>query len=160
MSDNDSNERSDEAFKDVLGVLDSFADELDSRRYPGTAWTPPYRVVSYQIGWKLVAPIAGIAALIAVALTYVRVPSKPSTVVTGGWKMVAGTTAPTPKNSIAQSILPRIVIVEDMDSYSIIDMTGDVPLVSFARRDSDGFDDPTPVFIEPVSEPTTKNAPL
>ena len=32
--------------------------------------------------------------------------------------------------------VPTILVVEDHDSYSFIDMTADVPLVSFAKRDT------------------------
>jgi hypothetical protein len=32
--------------------------------------------------------------------------------------------------------VPTLLVVEDHDSYSFIDMTTDVPLVSFAKRDT------------------------
>ena len=163
MKPNDSCEQPDEASKKVLGVLEYFAKDLDAGQFPGRAWPASRGVVSHRIAWTFAASVAGIAALIALALYHFSpTTSSPRRIATtsGVPTIIARVMTPAPKTPIGQDALPNIVIVEDVDSYSIIDMTGSVPLVSFARRDSDGFDDATPVFVEPVSEATTKNAPL
>ena len=146
-----------------LCVLEYFATDLDARQFPGQAWPASRAVVSHRIAWKFAASIAAVAALIALAFHHYSPATSPSRRIatsTGGPNAIARIATPTAKRPVDRDTLPNIVIVEDMDSYSIIDMTGDFPLVSFARRDSDGFDDATPVFVEPVAEPTTKNAPL
>ena len=44
-----------------------------------------------------------------------------------------------------ESAPPQIIVVEDMDSYSIIDLTAGEPVVSFALKDSSGPAYPMPV---------------
>ncbi|HWE02205.1 MAG TPA: hypothetical protein VG326_07305 [Tepidisphaeraceae bacterium] len=150
----------DDALKKALGALEYSAMGLDARRYPGQAWPAPRVVVRSRGGWKFAASIAGLAALIAVAFHFAQAPLRHVRSVASRSISQTRGMAPARTTPVEQDALPRIVIVEDMDSYSIIDMTGAVPLVSFSRRDSDGFDDDTPAFVEPISEPATRNAPL
>jgi hypothetical protein len=53
----------------------------------------------------------------------------------------------------AEPALPQIVVVEDIDCYSVIDLTAGAPVVSFARKDSSSPAFVTPVLPEPPRQP-------
>jgi hypothetical protein len=61
-------------------------------------------------------------------------------------------TAEFPPEEVA---VPAILVMEDHDSYSFIDMMADVPLVSFAKKDT--F---MPEYVMPLLPDTTQHLPI
>ena len=49
------------------------------------------------------------------------------------------------ESEAAESDRPQIVVVEDLDSYSLIDMSGSAPVVSFMTKDASILEYPVPV---------------
>jgi hypothetical protein len=59
----------------------------------------------------------------------------------------------TPGDEVAENSGPQVVVVEDLDSYSVIDMSGDSPLVSYMPKDSSSLEYPLPVLLGPGPPP-------
>lgn len=64
-------------------------------------------------------------------------PRVPETQLPGGAKIMRQ--HPTDRRQASgEAVLPQVVVVEDLESYSFIDLTTGVPIVSFATRDPCG----------------------
>ncbi len=50
-----------------------------------------------------------------------------------------------PGNEFAAGDSPQVVVVEDLDSYSLIDMSGNSPVVSYMTKDTSSLEYPVPV---------------
>ncbi len=50
-----------------------------------------------------------------------------------------------PGNEVAECDSPQVVVVEDLDSYSLIDLSGNSPVVSYMSKDASSMDCPVPV---------------
>jgi len=60
---------------------------------------------------------------------------------------------PREEGSAAEPAPSQIMVVEDMDSYSIIDLTAGAPVVSFAWKDSSSPACLLPALPEPAEQP-------
>jgi len=149
MNTNDRDHPTDDGFADVLGGLETLARTLDAQEYPGEAWGAAKRPPARRLAWRIAASLAAAAALVAVAIHY-RATSPPRIgPAAAGENAVAQAAAPSvdleTDADAWELAISEIVLVEDLDSYSFIDLTGDVPLVSFATKDSY-----TPVSVVPL----------
>jgi hypothetical protein len=148
-----------ESHESLLGGLEQFAGELDRHAYPGQAWPAARFSHRGRWVWKAAGAIAGLAAMLGVAFHYWQAsppgmappPGHPNQIVQK--PSIGPSTAPLRVAAWDESALPRIIIVEDMDSYSIIDLNNDMPLVSFASKDSPSLDDLTPILVDTAVDP-------
>jgi hypothetical protein len=160
-----SNESQDNSnrFTEVLEGLERLAGNLDNQRYPGPAW--PAAVRQRRRVWRIPAAWLSLATTVAVAAAITALycqlaPPRPSDRLPGdkpvmsvvipanGQVAKAPRTASLPAPAAPEGDEPpgsRILIVEDIESYSVIDMTSDVPLVWFATKDAD-----SPVCVVPL----------
>ncbi len=153
MSTNQPTNRPDHRRQDVLRGLEQLARELDSRQFPGSAWPAAPRPRSQRRLLRVLAPWAAVAAAAAalvffVVFHYAIVQGPAVGPLPAGESITARAVQPTKKPApsqvpaVAQVPAPAeatvadLVVVEDLDSYSIIDLTSDTPLVSFATKDS------------------------
>ena len=60
-----------------------------------------------------------------------------------------------PASDVAESDSPQVVVVEDLDSYSLIDMSGSSPVVSYMSKDASSMEYPVPVPLGSQSPPGT-----
>ena len=56
-------------------------------------------------------------------------------------------------DEVAESSSPQVVVVEDLDSYSLIDISGDAPVVSYMTKDASSMEYPVPVPLGPQLPP-------
>ena len=155
----------------LLSGLARLAQDLDAQQFPGTAWPVAQREDSrpragkraWRVG-RFLVPLAVTAAAAVAAAVWVlpafqgrppesmpgiqqpapqvaRLPAPQS----GEQRFAAGEQ----RFAAEESAPPQIVVVEDMDSYSIIDLTAGEPVVSFGLKDSSGPAYPLPVLPEP-----------
>ena len=132
---NDWNDAMHDAPAPIESGLEEFARRLDEQRYPGPAWTPPARHRAQPRLGRLAAWIAAGATAAAVACA-VNLRSSPRSVTSSPRDVVQGhvnrSTVTEPAGGTVP--LPSVFVVEDLDSYSIIDTTGDVAVISFATK--------------------------
>jgi hypothetical protein len=123
----------DDRFQDLLNGLERLAGNFDAQAYPGQAWPVARRRCSHRPAWALAASLAAAAAIAMMVVHF-------------GWRSDIEP-APSDENAVAvatipsqqddeELAIPEILIVEDAESYSIIDMTSGVALVSYATKDS------------------------
>jgi hypothetical protein len=125
----------DVGFGDLLDGLEQLAQDLDVRKFPGVAWPVARRRARRRFSWKTAVSLAAAAAVVAMLVHL------------DPWPPVGP--APSVEQAVADFAIPQILIVEDEDSYSIIDLSSDVPLVSFATRDSYSPECVVPLLPEP-----------
>ena len=58
-------------------------------------------------------------------------------------------------DEVAESGSPQVVVVEDLDSYSLIDISGDAPVVSYMTKDASSMEYPLPVPLGPQLPPSS-----
>ncbi|MGB2821330.1 MAG: hypothetical protein WBF17_10140 [Phycisphaerae bacterium] len=138
MMTGDSEDRVEEPFRDVLHGLERLARDLDGRKSPirsrpGATWGAPRRRF-----WRAVLTLGAAAAAVVVAILVQHDTARPRAGESGPAPaaLIAATSAPASAGGPEGSPMPLVVIVEDLDSYSVIDLTSGVPLVSFALKSS------------------------
>lgn len=144
----------DDALGEVLDGLNRIARDLDAQAYPGQAWPAPSRKRSRRPVGKIAAVLAAAAAVAAMAVCFgpSREPRREPAPQREQAMVPAAT--PVPGRAPEEVALPRVVLIEDLDSYSIVDLTTGVPLVSFATKDSC-----RPACVVPVLQPPPSRAP-
>jgi hypothetical protein len=122
--------------EEILARLERLAKDLDAQQYPGEAWPTAIPPTPRRRVWRVAGLIAAIAASVAVLIHFLGTPPRREDPAPGTQDVVVREPA-TPVEAPAEDIpVPAILVVEDHDSYSFIDMMADVPLVSFAKRDT------------------------
>ena len=162
MNTNNRNERNGEGshdegshdggFDDLLDGLEQIARNLDAQAYSGRAWPVARRFSSRRLKWVIAASLAAAAAIVAMIVPFhlrPRIGAAPA-----GDGAVAVAPGPSENPSPDELAVPDIVIVEDADSYSIIDMTTGVPLVSYATKDSYRPECVVPLVLEQPKQST------
>ncbi len=147
---------------DLAGLVDGLerlARHLDAQRYPGRAWPVSVPRRRRPFAWQVVAPLAAVAAAAligAMVMYHGRGPQSSRVRAPGRGEMVRHW--PKPLESLAfnekvnsRIAVPSVVVVEDAESYSFIDMTTGAPVVSFATKDSYSPLCVVPVLPEPAS---------
>ena len=160
-----SGNRQHDADDDLAGLVDGLqqlARHLDAQKYPGRAWPVPAPHRRRPLVWQIVAPLASVAVLAmigAILIYHGRATQSP--IVRAPGRAVAVHQSPrrleSPVSSekvTSQIAVPSVVVVEDTESYSFIDMTTGTPVVSFATKDSYSPMCSVPVLAEPAAEAT------
>ncbi len=120
---------------DILVRLEQVAEVLDALEYPGEAWSVADQPSPRLRVWRVAGLIATIAASVAALIYFAGMRPRDESVPESQGVAVqepASTTEEAPE----EVPVPTIIVVEDYDSYSFIDLTADVPLVSFAKKDT------------------------
>ena len=125
------NDEPNESPKPVETGLEMWARRLDEQHYPGRAWPPATRPCSQppprlRGGW-IATCVAAAALMFAVTLRVARrpvVPGRPPDAAQDGRPAPAGDDVP----------FPPVFVVEDGESYSIITVTDELAVVSFATK--------------------------
>ena len=137
MTRNDQDYQAGAPFADVLDGLERLAQRLDAQQFPGQAWELPSRRPAKRWVRQEVASLMAAAAVLAVA---VYLGTKPLGIAPlGGAASDLARAAALADDQAVDELADsesEILFFEDLDSYSIIDLTGEVPLVSFATKDS------------------------
>jgi hypothetical protein len=149
-------EHGDDEMDGLVKDLEALAHRLDAQRYPGRAWPvsalrPARRPALRWAAWLAAAAVA--AGVCAVLVYHVAV-SQPATGPlaadqvsgvggqgSGGASVRRGAADPAAGQvpaelAAGQAPVPQVVVVEDLDSYSFIDLTAGAPVVSYATKDS------------------------
>jgi hypothetical protein len=155
MTTSDPDNQAGEGPADVLSGLEQLAQDLDARRYPGQAWPVAGRRVSRRSVWKVLAPLAAAAAVVVILVHYCTTQWGDANRTRGPGKVVVHRPVLPAGQSSEVPGIPKILIVEDLDSYSIIDLTTGSPLVSFATKDLYGPVCVVPVLPDPPPRATT-----
>jgi hypothetical protein len=136
MITGDSEDRPGEGLRDVLRGLERLACDLDGRNSPiparpGATWGAPRRRF-----WRGVLILGATAAAVALPILVQHYAARPKAGESGRAPagLIAAASAPASAGQPKGSPVPLVVIVEDLDSYSVIDLTSGVPLVSFAPK--------------------------
>lgn len=126
----------DQETEELLVRLERLAEGLDGQQFPGEAWPAAHRPSPRHRPWKAVGVIVAVAATLA--LLFHLFGARPSRQERGPVQqdVAVGPPAPTEDITPEQVAVPTILVVEDFDSYSFIDLSSDVPLVSFVRKDT------------------------
>ena len=161
MNPDDSDDMPPAKFNDLLSDLEKLAGKVDAQKYPGQAWhtaTITMRRPARLILWKAAAALMAAAAAVAIAVDvhHWRASVSPGRPAPGGGPIVQTPMQRDHQTPVTAS-LPLVIIVEDLDSYSLIDLTGDVPLVSFATKNSSQFECVVPMASFAAPDATTKN---
>jgi len=122
--------------EDILTRLERIAEQLDEQQYPGEAWPVAARPARRINVWHTAGVIAAVAAAVALAIHLVGTQPPLAEVVPGSHDSLVHEPATPLENTSEEVSVPAILVVEDFDSYSFIDLMADVPLVSFAKRDT------------------------
>lgn len=137
---NDCNEKTNHHPTPVQSGLELVARRLDEQRYPGQAW-PPITRVRRQAGagrstWWITTCVAAAALALAVTLLAGRRSVAPGSLP----EAVADRTAAPAATPVArdEAPVPHVFMVEDLDSYSIIAVTDEMAVVSFATKGGPG----------------------
>jgi hypothetical protein len=125
----------DDESADVLANLERLAGRLDAERFPGQAWPCAARRRAGRSAWKIAASLIAAAASVAIAVQYLPSWQPDVAPAAGRGDVVAGAAAPAESRDAASVASPQLVIVEDLDSYSVIDLTAGVPVVSYATKE-------------------------
>jgi hypothetical protein len=151
-------EQGDDGLDGLVKDLEALAHRLDAERYPGRAWPlpaprPARLPAGTRAAWLAAAAVA--AGVCAVLVFHARAPQPAGDQVSGVRYQVSGEASvgrgsasvrrgsPDPAEgqvpaelAAGQAPVPQVVVVEDLDSYSFIDLTAGPPVVSFAMKDS------------------------
>ena len=162
MTIHNENPQSDNAFGDIVDDLERLAAALDAEHYPGQAWSTPRPQVARLAAWKIVAALAAAAAVLVAVMQRWPHHQNPASAVAQNPQTVAppAVTAPMPPvvEVAEESTPPQMVMVEDLDSYSIIESAGGVTLVSFGTKDSSEPPSVVPVLLHSPDAPLPKTA--
>jgi hypothetical protein len=147
-------EQGDDELDGLAKDLEALARRLDAERYPGRAWPlsapqPARRTAFRWAAWLAAAAVA--AAVCAVLVYHAWTPQPAADQVSGARRQVSGgaeeetglldrsdpAAGHVPAELAAgQADIPQVVVVEDLVSYSFIDLTAGAPVVSYATKDS------------------------
>jgi len=132
-------------FPDVCEALERLARRLDAERYPGQAWPAAAerrptggRRATRWAAWGAAAARSAAAAVLAM----VHHPqqqdfaSRPAVVERIRPADVPAVEIAWEDGDDGESLFPEIFVLEDLDSYSIIDLSTGSPLISYARKDA------------------------
>ena len=128
MSISDHDNRRDEGSEDILRGLEQIARGLDGQAYPGQAWPIARGRPVRRATWKAAAMIVAAAAIAAVIVCHrpaTRPPGERET--TTESRPLVGVRTPAAEES-PESAIPPVVMIEDLESYSLIDLTAGAPL--------------------------------
>ncbi len=174
MISNDSDYETDNGPGNLFEGLEQLALALDAQRYPGPAWSPPVPRLGARAG-RLAATItmvAGIAvsACVVIAMICARPAPQPPVAAPAAMAAEDATAAGTaPGNEqalpgsepaeteVAAMDSPPFVVVEDLNSYSLIDMSGSSPIVSYMSKDASSIESPIPVPLGLEPPPSTSD---
>jgi hypothetical protein len=160
MINYDSDYEADDVPHGLLEGLEQLASALDAQHYPGPPWSPApaprpqRRGRRVAVAWSLAAVMATVAGIALAAIILRPAPAPPAALppaaIAAGQVTDAGIATPpnepaSPDNEVAGSDSPQVVVVEDLDSYSLIDMSGDAPIVSYMSKDASSLEQPVPV---------------
>ena len=153
MSVSDYDDQHDEGCADILRGLEQIARDLDGQTYPVRAWPIARRRPSRRSTWRTTATIAAAAAIAAVIVHY-----RPAARPPGGREKSAGNrplvaVRTPPAEESPEPVNPPLVMIEDLDSYSLIDLTAGAPLVSFSTKEMSSPVCVAPVLAEPPATP-------
>jgi len=122
--------------EEILARLERLAEDLDAQKYPGEAWPAAALPSPRRRVWRVASLIAAIAATVAVLIHFSgRRPPREECAPASQDVAVREPTSST-EDAPEEVTVPAILVVEDHDSYSFIDLMADVPLVSFAKKDA------------------------
>ena len=122
--------------EELLARLERLAKELDAQHYPGEAWPSAAPPTPRRTAWRVVGLIAAMAASIVALIHFLGTPPQQQEAAPGTQDVVVREPEPPTEGPPEDIPIPAILVVEDHDSYSFIDMMADVPLVSFAKKDT------------------------
>jgi hypothetical protein len=121
--------------EELLARLERLAKEIDAQQYPGEAWSLPSAPPPRRRVWKMASLVAVAAASITVLVySFGMRQTQEQTIPVG--PTIADRNHESSNNTLEEVSVIPIVVMEDHDSYSFIDLTADVPLVSFANKDT------------------------
>ena len=136
MTTHDRDNQTGDELGGLLGGLEQLAEYLDVQEYPGQAWPAASPRPSRRLTWKIAASLAAAAAIVVMVVHYGITSHPPIGPAPRAENAVALAPALSGDYELEELTIPEILIVEDLESYSIIDLTSGVPLVSFATKDS------------------------
>jgi hypothetical protein len=138
----------------LMSGLEQLARRLDAKHYPGHAWPGPAIRRRSRSSWRLLLSLAATAAVAALGAALIfscRAPQ--SSFPPEPEREIAGKASNAPEIQAAgEPRVPQVLVVEDLESYSFIDLTAGLPVVSFAPKDSCSPTCVVPVLPEPASE--------
>ncbi len=141
--------------EEILARLERLAKEIDAQEYPGEAWSVPARSSRQLRVWRAAGVIVAIAATVAVLIHVVGIRPPRNESEPASHEALVGEPAFPAELAPEEVPVPAILVVEDYDSYSFIDLMADVPLVSFAKKDT--F---MPECVVPLLPDTTSQLPI
>ena len=167
MNAHNSDYETDDVPGDLLEGLEQLARALDAQHYPRPAWSPAPVPRARPRGRQLAAALTlagGIAASACAAIVVISLrhaPAPPAAVPAA----VAANNPPAPGNPPPRAEMaaadnevpawngPQVVVVEDLDSYSLIDLSAGSPIVSYTSKDASSMEFPVPVPLGPQLPP-------
>lgn len=163
MIENNHHDQPDEDFAEILHRLSLLANAFDGRRYPGRAWPRvgrrrPRWSIGRMAGW--LAMVAATVLAIHFGLSLMSGESRPRVPQQPAERPLAAAPAErlgaSSGDAPGAAAFPGLLIVEDLDSYSIVDLSPAGPVVSFARKDADSPPGMVSVPAEPQTAAATK----
>ncbi len=171
MNAHNSDYETDDVPSDLLKGLEQLAQAIDAQYYPRPAWSPAPvprarprgrpRGRQLAAALTLVAGIAASACAAIIVFSLHHAPAPPAAMPAA----VAVDIPPAPgnpsphaetvavDNEVAAWNGPQVVVVEDLDSYSLIDLSASSPIVSYTSKDASCMDFPVPVPLGLQSPP-------
>lgn len=122
--------------EEILAHLEQLANDLDSQQYPGQAWSATASATSRRKIWKVASLIVVAAATLVLIIHFLGLRLRQNKLVPMDQNVVIRDHTPSNEYASGEFNVPVILVVEDHDSYSFIDLMPDVPLVSFASKDT------------------------
>lgn len=134
------NEETNEHTTPVRAGFEMWARRLDEQRYPGQAWPPVTRLrrraPAGRSVWWLATCVTAAAITFAVTL---RVSRRPVAIGPLPESVQGQGVAPVATLAAGDDVpVPPVFMVEDLDSYSIIAVTNEMAVVSFATKGGSG----------------------
>lgn len=134
------NDDTHEEWTPVEAGLEAWARRLDEQRYPGRVWPPAARPCRPTPGsrsvWWIATCIAAAALTFAVTLRAALRPVTPEPLPESA--QAPGAASETSLAAGDDLPSPHVFMVEDLESYSIIDVTNEVAVVAFTMKGGSG----------------------
>jgi hypothetical protein len=114
-----------ENVQEVERLLNQLASRIDLERFPGRAWPAIPASVKPRV-FRMVWPVAGVAAALVLAVSIwsgQETSRHPPLLVQGS----------------PEAGLPQTILIEDLDSYSMIELSGRNAVITFTRKRSSGM---------------------
>jgi hypothetical protein len=157
MNMTDWNDDTNEGPTPAQAGLEQLARQLDAQAYPGQAWPPAARLGDRSRAGRSAWWVAAVAVTAAaVALTFAAIfglgrrPDTPVPPSPGTQQDLVRASGVAAEQTGDDTSPPCVFVVEDLDSYSIIDATSEVAVVLFATKDGSG---PVWLVAVPPSSP-------